>query len=107
MNLVVYSRRQGHNDTYRIAKTPSGWEVHHIAIGGACDKQGQPYLFENLDHDSINYPADLGGYMEFLWNEADAKGWSDADIQPYLDIIGTWIQQVEKSSPGGLWDSFK
>lgn len=107
MTLEVFSRRWDHPDRYRVKRTATGWNIAHISIAGECDKAGAPYLFENLDHDSINYPADLGGYMEFLWDEADSRQMTEHDIQQRLDELGQWIQGVERSSPGGFWSSYK
>jgi hypothetical protein len=107
----VYSRRWGHNDNYSIEKTDTGWKVKHLrtnADDGNCDKQGNPYLFNELNQDSINYPADLGEYMEYLWDEATNKNMNDDEIQEHLNVISEWIQIVEKSSPSSeFWTSFK
>jgi len=101
MHIEVYSRRWGHNDRYTVSRSQAGWNVSHIMIGGACDKRGTPYLFENLNHDSINYPDALGDYMEWLWEQAQAQSMSDEQIQSELDHLGIWIQETEKASPSG------
>ncbi|OQC16694.1 MAG: hypothetical protein BWX73_00604 [Lentisphaerae bacterium ADurb.Bin082] len=41
-----------------------------LSIDGDYDKRGHPCLFENLNHDSINYPQALGDYMEWLWEQS-------------------------------------
>lgn len=105
--LTVYSRRWGHSDTYQIQKTATGWQVQHIMIGGDCDTSGRPYLFENLDHDSINYPAALDGYMDYLWRQAEAGCWAEKKIQPKLNILGRWITKVELASPKGVFAGYK
>ena len=107
MELEICSRRWGHNDTYIVNKTSIGWRITHLAIGGDCDKRGHPYLFENLDHDGINYPESIGGYVEWLWEQSEERNMSDDEIQENLDILGRWIQQVERSSPRGLWQNYK
>jgi hypothetical protein len=107
MELEVYSRRWGHSDTYQVSKTSKGWNVAHLAIGGACDKTGAPYLFDNLDHDSINYPQALGEYMEWLWEQATSGNMSEEQLKQNLDMIGKWIQATEQSSPGGIFVEFK
>ncbi len=107
MYLEVFSRRWGHNDRYRIEKTGKGWNVDHISIGGDCNKRGEPKLFENLEHDSINYPADLGGYLEYLWDVAEDQNLDEASIQRHLDSLGAWIQATEKAAPAGIWDEYK
>lgn len=107
MELKVFTRRWGHDDVYRVERTATGWHIDHIAIGGDCDKTGAPYLFENLDHDSVNYPEDLGQYMEFLWNKAEELGMSDEQIQEQLDDLGRWISESERGSPGGIFKEYK
>ena len=72
----VYSRRWGHDDLYRMRRTKKGWEVKHTLIGGPCNRGGQPYLFENLEHDSIEYPCGLHTYIENLWGRAARDGLS-------------------------------
>jgi hypothetical protein len=105
--LTIYSRRFGHTDTYRVQKTATGWHVHNIMIGGHCDSTGAPYLFQNLDHDSINYPAALGGYMNYLWRQAHSNSWTEKQIQPKLNVLGRWISKVELTSPKGIFVGYK
>ena len=105
MKLEVYSRRFGHADRYKISKTDEGWHVRHISPGGDCDKTGAPHLFKSLEHDSINYPQDLGGYMEWLWYKS--ADMSEEEIQNQLDQIGEWIEITEKASPGGIFSEYK
>jgi hypothetical protein len=105
--LKVYSRRWGHNDTYKVKRTETGWEIGHISISGECDKTGTPFLFKNLDHDSINYPEDLGGYMEYLWDQAYQKGLSHEQVQSALNELGEWICECEIKSPKGIWEYYR
>jgi len=105
MYIEIYSRRWGHNERYTVNRTQTGWDVSHVAIGGSCDKRGVPYLFDNLNHDSINYPESLGEYMEWLWDQS--QNMTPALIQPVLDQIGIWIQETEKASPDGIFSQFK
>jgi hypothetical protein len=107
MRLTVFSRRWGHNDSYNVEITNTGWEISHVAIGGACDSFGKPYLFGNLNHDSINYPEDLGGYMDWLWRQAKSQNMDETQIQRHLDELGAWIQSTEQNTPRGLWQQFK
>lgn len=107
MKLEVYSRRWGHNDSYTVTHAATGWNVSYLSIGGLCDKQGKPYLMENLDHDSINYPEALGEYMEWLWQKVKEQNMTDAEVQEELNKIGLWIQTTEKASPGGIFSEFK
>ena len=106
MKLVVYSRRWAHDDVYTINKTENGWYVRHLAINGECDKTGSPYLFENLDHDSISYPSDLGICMEYLWDESKDK--DESWLQERLNELSEWIKNVEKSFPSSeFWKQCK
>jgi hypothetical protein len=107
MKLEVYTRRFGRNDSYAVEHTKNGWQISNISIGGVCDKQGKPYLFENLEHDSINYPEALGEYMEYLWEKAKEQSMNDEQIQTELNSIGAWIQATEKASPGGVFSEYK
>lgn len=107
MYLEVYSRRWGHPDKYHVDRTATGWRIDHLSITGDCDKEGKPYLFENLDHDSIDYPAGLGGYLAFLWDQAEAQKMTDAQIQERLEELGQWIQTVEQHAPQGIWSDYK
>jgi len=112
MKLVVYRKRfgsilqsenykgrkrRGGYDTYSITRNEKGWYITHIVIGGQCNSRGEPYLFENLNHDSINYPEALGDYMDFLWRYSKNKNkkW----IQQKLNVLSQWICYVEKKSP--------
>jgi len=106
MKLELFSRRWGHADSYTVDRTEGGWNIRFLSKGGECDKKGAPHLFENLVHDSINYPAALGGYMEWLWNQAKEKNMSDEKIQENLNLLGKWISEIEKRSPGGIWRGY-
>ena len=108
MDLHVYSRRQGHEDVYKINKTDTGWYVNNLMMKkGDCDKRGAPILFESLDHDSINYPHSLGDYLEWLWDQAYDTSMSEEEIQENLNLLGEWINATEKSSPKGIFTVFK
>ena len=107
MKIEVFSRRWGHNDTYMVTITAKGWNISHIMIGGECDTKGAPYLYENLDHESINYPQSLPEYMDWLWQKAKEQKMTDDQIQAELNQIGKWIQATEKASPGGIFSEYK
>ncbi len=66
---------------------------------------GQPYLFENLEHDVIDYPHDLGQYMSWLWTKAEEESLNEEEIQASLDKFGEWISMVEASAP--IWTDRK
>lgn len=105
--FTVYSRRWGHTDEYRFVRTSDGWDVDCNMYSGACDKTGAPSLYKSLAHDSINYPEALGGYIEYLWDQAAEEGLSEEEVQAGFDMLGSWVQLCEQKSPGGLFNAFK
>jgi len=105
--LKIYTRRWGHDDTYHIKRISSGWIIGNISISGNCDKSGKPFLFENLRHDSINYPEELPEYLEWLWEQAAEQGMGHEQVQDSLNQLGSWIATCEKSSPEGIWEAYK
>ena len=103
----VFSRRWGRDDTYRLKRTEVGWHVEHLMIGGPCDKGGRPFVFDNLRQDHIQYPSDLGGWMEWLWEQAAEQGLSPEDVQNGLQQLADWVSEVERSRPsGGIWEGY-
>ncbi len=106
-SFTVYSRRWGHEDPYQIKRTVDGWFIKHISIDGPCDKTGKPFLFENLRHDYIQYPNGLGGYLEWLWGQAETKGLTHDEVQKGLNDLASWVSKTEKSSPkGDVWEGY-
>ena len=98
MTFKVYTRRYGHEDTYRIKRTVEGWEVRHISINGKCDKDGTGALLQNLDHDSVFYPEEgVKHALEELWNQAEEGEMDFQDLQIRLQQIADWISVVEKA----------
>lgn len=95
----VYQNRRGHEDTYKIKKTETGWYVSHISINGEADATGFRTLFMNLDHDSITYPNKIGDFMSWLWEQADQNLISEDEIQTKLQELADWISITEKSEP--------
>lgn len=93
--FTVKSPRWDGSDTYRLDIHAGGWTVDHIAINGECDKQGNPYLFENFDQDSITYPSGLNLEMELLFEYARDKSLSDREIQNRLDRLAQWVTGVD------------
>lgn len=106
--LSVFSRRWGHNDTYGLVRTSTGWDIGFMGSSSTirCDKKGYPNLYKRLEHDSINYPEDLKGYIEYLWNAAQIKGLSKEEVQKCLDDIGEWISMCEKMTPRGIFRGY-
>ena len=113
MELNVYTNRWGHSDKCNINRTQTGWEITRNPIGGECDKEGKPYLYEILNQDNVCYPEDLGICMEELWELADQnslEGINDeiieAKVQEHLNSIGDWITLVEKNKPNISSETF-
>ncbi len=103
----VYSRRWGHEDTFIIRRTTEGWDVLPFSRGGPCSKGGQPFLFEKLNQDFIQYPYDLEGWLEWLWEQAASRGLSKSEVQMALNELADWVICTEKSSPsGGIWEEY-
>lgn len=97
MNFSVYTRRWGHNDTYRIMRTIDGWNVNHISINGKCNKAGEGALMGNLHHDSIFFPEEAVKYAFCnLWEEADECCMTVEELQIKIQQIADWISSVEK-----------
>jgi hypothetical protein len=107
MTFAVYARRWGHVDAYNVTKTTTGWYVEYMTLKGQCDKRGEPVLYANFRQDSINYPADLGDYLEYLWEAADANTINAAELQANLQALADWVSSCEKASPAGFFESFK
>ena len=101
LTFKVYSQRWGHPDTYRLVRTPTGWDVHFISIGGSCDPRGEPYLYENFRHDSISYPSTLPDHLEELWRDASAEGagLTREQVQERLDELAKWVSETERNAP--------
>jgi len=102
----VYSRRWGHEDTYTITRNKDGWYVSFHDEGQGNNKAA-PILYNVLNHDSINYPEELPGYMEWLWLQAEEQGLSYDQVQYALNQLAEWINICEKNSPDGIFDAFK
>lgn len=98
----VYSDRWEHDDSYRVVRTETGWDIYHIAIGGECEKSGSPYLIENFNQDYIDYPANIGEYMEAIWERAKNENWNHEQVQAALDQVAKWVSTCEETSPKDL-----
>ena len=104
----VFSRRWGHYDTYHIQRTATGWNIgFRTTARGPCDKDGNPDLYKTLDHDSINYPNALPGYLEWLWEQGAEQGLSHEVVQLALDQLAEWVSLCEKNTPGGIFRGWK
>jgi hypothetical protein len=104
----LFSRRWGHDDVYRLKRQRNGWEVEFISGLTVGDKRGYPALYENLRHDSINYPQTLGERLAWLWDTAQRQRLSRGEVQAALDALAAWVRQVERQAPAGaLWEGYK
>ena len=102
----VYSRRWGHEDTYRIKKLDDGWHIGFKAHTGNCNREGSPILEANFRQDSINYPANIGFYMEWIWGDLHEKRIDDTEVQLRLQQLADWVSDIERSTPDTLtWKS--
>jgi len=105
--LKIFTRRWGHEDFYQIKRIETGWYVGHISISGECDKSGHPFLYENLRNDGVNYPKDLPGYFEWLWEQAAERGMTAEEVQASINELAKWVSLCEKESPKGIWEGYK
>jgi hypothetical protein len=108
----VFSRRWNHADRYKLTRKKSGWIVahmHEITAGRDGRVGGKPGtgLFELLDHDSINYPEELPGYLEWLWEQAAEDGLLHDQVQEALTMLADWTSLLEKNSPRGVFQGYK
>ncbi|OPH52185.1 hypothetical protein BC351_33165 [Paenibacillus ferrarius] len=102
----VFSRRWGHKDSYKVTRNEQGWSFsfHKNEQG---DKTGSPALYRFLDHDSINYPQELPGYLEWLWIQAEEQGLSHDEVQESINDLADWVSACESSTPRGVFRGFK
>ncbi|WNB93421.1 hypothetical protein [Bacillus sp. NEB1478] len=106
-NLKIFSKRWGHDDLYKLVRTPEGWNFSFLSYDGPCDKQGIPFLYKALKHDSISYPIDLPGFLEWLWDQAEEQGLSKDEVQSAMDDISEWIRVCEVNTPRGIFRGYK
>lgn len=97
--FAVFSRRWGHNDTYRLTKTATGWDIQHMAHSGPCDQEGSPHLIGNFNQDYIRYPIGVGGFLSFVWRQLEARDIDDAKAQEMIQEIADWVSACETSQP--------
>ena len=84
--------------------TQTGWDIAHIAINGPSDKTGEPILFMNFRQDYIQYPYDIGRFLEHIWERAHDcdENLSNEEIQAMLDALADWVTLTERSAPVAL-----
>jgi hypothetical protein len=107
MIFRVFNRRWGHEDTNIIDITDEGWNIYPAGpVGGISDTRGNPGLFEILNHDSINYPHDIGNYLNVLWRRAKQDKMSEEQIQMHLNVLAKWVSECEQSTPRGIFSEY-
>lgn len=108
----VYSRRWQHEDSYTVTRTPSGWTFQHVdevsaGRDGRVGRKAGTGLFQLLDNDSINYPQELPGYFEWLWERAADSGLDHEEVQRAVTDLAEWTSHCEKKSPRGVFERYK
>ena len=92
------TRRWGHYDRYTITKTDDGWyfgdSTHY---SGNTDKEGNPYLYKILEHDSVAYPNYTPDVLKQLWERAESVDHSDEEVISDLKELAEWISDCEKA----------
>lgn len=97
----------GSRDVYTLIRNASGWEVRSPSESGPCDKAGRPWLFKALDHEAVNYPEELPGYLEWLWSRAEQDGMSHDEVLKALEDLAEWTSTCERNNPTGVFAQFK
>lgn len=107
-NFKIYTRRWGHHDSYKLTRTEAGWHLKGKFgyLDGDCSPNGQPYIFKMLEHDFVNYPNDIGGYLEYLWSQSKEQGLSQSKVQESIDELSRWIEICESSTPKGIFKGY-
>ena len=110
--MKIYARRRDGHEAFHVVRTASGWSFTYfreVTTGRDGCVKGEPGtgLFELLDRESINYPADLPGYLEHLWTEAAEHGLDHAEVEEALAALAAWVSKCEAESPSGLFAHFK
>lgn len=99
--LTYYTRRWGHNESLDFTLTKKGWHIPSgaLSVSEDCDKTGAPCLFEQFEHDSVQYPHNIGMFFEWLWEEHNAERLTTEQIQEGFDMLSKWLQVVEQETP--------
>jgi integron cassette protein len=111
-DFPVYSRRWKHEDIYHLKRTADGWQVRHnesVDAGRDARVSGEDGtgLFKHFVHDSINYPADLPAYFDWLWERARDRGLDHNEVQEAISALAKWVSVCEAKSPAGIFEAFK
>lgn len=87
-----------------IKKEESGWFLYiddskSTEKGFKCNKSCEPKLYEILDIYGINYPNDLKGYFEWLWNASTVYNLGVEQVKEEFYELSKWINACNDLSP--------
>lgn len=97
--MLIYTRRWGHDDRYSLTRNEGGWHVSHQTYAGQSERDALGVLIPSLRHDSVKYPQQLGDVMEDIWNQAAEAGLSHDEVQSMLSEVADWINATERAYP--------
>ncbi|WP_141550815.1 hypothetical protein [Bacillus thuringiensis] len=97
--MLIYSRRWGHEDRYTLTRNEQGWHVSHQTYTGQSGRDALGALIPSLRQDSVKYPHQLGDVMETIWNQAAIGGLSHNEVQSMLYDVAEWINATERAYP--------
>ncbi|OJD97953.1 hypothetical protein A9487_24985 [Bacillus cereus] len=97
--MLIYSRRWGHDDRYTLTRNEQGWHVSHQTYTGQSDRDALGALIPSLRQDSVKYPYQLGDVMEKIWDQAAISGLSHNEVQSMLNDVADWINATERAYP--------
>ncbi|MCK4606819.1 MAG: hypothetical protein KAU35_05940 [candidate division Zixibacteria bacterium] len=102
--FVWFSKRRNRSETNKLTRTETGWDIL-ATLRGPCNKAGRPFLYSNFTNDMIHYPAELEGYLEWLWVQASEQGLPHEVVQEALEQLANWVEATSHSAPsGGVWE---
>ena len=99
VELRVHSRSSRKDILITIERIDSGWHVSYGKISGDCDVFGNDTLIECFDAEGINYPANIGDYLQVLHETTQNTKEFNVDLHEKLKILGAWISKTEISTP--------
>ncbi|SCN42202.1 hypothetical protein [Bacillus wiedmannii] len=97
--MLIYSRRWGHDDRYTLIRNEEGWHVSHQTYAGQSGRDALQVLIPSLRHDSIKFPNQLGDVMVDIWNQAAEYGLPHEEVQSMLNEVAVWINATERTYP--------
>jgi hypothetical protein len=104
--LTYWSRRWKAETTLTVRKIDTGWHISHVAIYGDTDHEGAPILEANLNQDHVKFPADVGAFLGFVWEQLDSCNIDAERAQQMIQEIGDWITACETLQPvWKVWNS--